>query len=127
MTKDSRPRRPGKTLFPVLALLLLSGCRTDPPPKLSIVCILDGHGAGDCVDASGNRVYKLPSEMLNYWATTEVDQQNWASWCYGSSASQTAAAMAQIKSEALGSTRAESVVKSEVEKLGVRDGSAQHR
>lgn len=60
----------------------LSACRTDTPPKISIICTLDGSGGGDCVEADGTPVHKEPSEMLNYWATTQTDEANFAGWCY---------------------------------------------
>lgn len=82
--------------LPFLAL----ACRSDRPPVLSRICILDGHGGGDCVLASGDRVYMAPSEMVNMWATTEVDQQNFASWCYKTSPKNIVPAMAEIKAQA---------------------------
>lgn len=78
--------KPGKLLFPVL-LLVLSSCRSSQPPALSIVCIGDGFGGADCVDSGGNKVYKPPSQLVNYWMTTEVDEQNFTTWCYGSNSS----------------------------------------
>lgn len=74
-----------KTLFIVLCTLLVvyaTGCPRDYPPKISLICTLDGHGAGDCSDAQGVHIYKAPSEMTNYWATTQNDAENLVSWCY---------------------------------------------
>lgn len=80
-----RPRKPGKTLCLALAFLSLNACRSSQPPALSLVCIGDGVGGADCVDHAGNKIYKTPSELLNFWMTTETDEQNFAQWCYGAS------------------------------------------
>lgn len=61
--------------------LALSGCRKDTPPAIEI-CIMDGFGGADCQEADGSKVYKLPSEMKNYWSTNQVDMKSFASWCY---------------------------------------------
>lgn len=66
----------------LIAFVTLAGCRTDRPPILSEICTLDGLGGGDCVKSDGSRIYKAPSEMLNYWATTQEDEANFAAWCY---------------------------------------------
>lgn len=68
-----------------LASFSFSGCRSDTPPKLSIICTLDGFGGGDCADPTGKYVYLAPSQMKNYWATSQTDEANYASWCYGGS------------------------------------------
>ena len=60
----------------------LASCRTDKPPVISIVCIGDGFGGADCVDSTGAKIYRKPSELLNYWMTTQVDESNFAAWCY---------------------------------------------
>lgn len=78
-----QPLKHGSLLF--LALAFLSGCRTSQPPKLSVICIGDGYGGANCADSAGNKVYKKPSELVNFWMTTENDEQNFAQWCYGSS------------------------------------------
>lgn len=75
-------RNTGKMLCLALAFSL-SGCRTDQPPKLSIICIGDGFGGADCVENGGARTYKSPTDLKNYWMTTETDQANFSSWCYG--------------------------------------------
>lgn len=85
-------------LVVIAACLCLFACRSSTPPKLSIVCILDGYGGADCVDANGNKIYKAPSELTNFWATTETDEQNFTQWCYGSGSSNAVAAgMKSIK------------------------------
>lgn len=66
-----------------LCAVALDACRNDAPPRLSLVCTLDGVGGGDCADPDGKYVYKAPSEMLNYWATTQTDEANYTAWCYG--------------------------------------------
>lgn len=71
----------GRRLLAVLVFLTISGCRTDNPPAKE-VCILDGFGGGDCVEADGSKKYRAPSEMVNYWSTNEADAENFFSWCY---------------------------------------------
>jgi hypothetical protein len=68
-------------LLPVCALAMGS-CRTDKPPIIGIICIGDGAGGADCVQAGGAKVYKSPSELKNYWMTTQTDEANFSSWCY---------------------------------------------
>jgi len=62
--------------------MMLASCRSDIPPKLSTVCVLDGLGGGDCIEADGSKKYMAPSEMENFWATTQTDEANFAAWCY---------------------------------------------
>lgn len=80
-----------------LFLLCVSGCRTDKPPQLSVICTLDGFGGGDCVLADGTQVYKSPSEMKDFWATSQVDEANFASWCYKVPVPVANKVMAQVK------------------------------
>ena len=89
----------GKLLLVSLGLLL-SSCRTDAPPKLSIICIGDGFGGADCTDSTGNKVYKSPTDLLNFWMTTQVDEANYTSWCYGTTASVVKPFMDEIYREA---------------------------
>ncbi len=84
MRKDLLRRRLGKKLLALLGLLLLSSCRDSVPPKIEI-CILDGTGGGDCVEADGTQLHKTPMELLNYWATNQADEANFSSWCYDAS------------------------------------------
>lgn len=65
-----------------LLLLTLSACRTDKPPVIEPICILDGFGGGDCVMADGSQRYMSPSELKNHWATSQASQANFAAWCY---------------------------------------------
>lgn len=111
-----RLRNLGKTLFPVLAFLAFSSCRSSKPPAISIICIGDGFGGGDCaMSESGTipdgciqkdpknplKVYCPPSALKNFWMTTEVDEQNFAQWCYGSnSPGPIQSGMAEIKEQA---------------------------
>ena len=85
----------------LVCLGLLSSCRKDPPPAIEI-CILDGHGGGDCVEADGKKLYRLPSEMTNYWSTGEADMKNFSSWCYGTTPAVTQEAMDKTKAQARG-------------------------
>lgn len=89
----------GKPSLVALALLLASGCRDSVPPKIEI-CILDGSGGADCVEADGSKKFRLPSELQNYWSTNEPDQSNLISWCYGASLEDTLKVMDQVKSGA---------------------------
>lgn len=87
----------GKVLLLAGALLALSGCpRQDPAPTIE-VCILDGHGGGDCVEPDGSKKYRLPSEMLNYWATNQHDEASYAGWCTGGTPSEVQTEMNKIQ------------------------------
>lgn len=91
----------GKKLCLAL-VLLLSSCRTDQPPKLSLICIGDGLGGADCVDGAGAKIYKTPSQLKGFWMTTEVDESNFSTWCYGGDVKpQVEKAMAETKEEIL--------------------------
>lgn len=87
-----------KTLSLFMFLLLFSSCRDSVPPAKE-VCILNGVGLGDCVEANGAKVQKTPSQMNNYWCTNQADMANWAGWCYDATPSATKSAMKTIKSE----------------------------
>ncbi len=67
------------TLGALLCLALVS-CRSDKPPAIEI-CQHDGLGA-ECVEKDGTHVYKVPSELTNYWMTNQQDMSAFASWCY---------------------------------------------
>lgn len=92
----------GKKLYLTLAFLLLNfaACRKDPPPAIE-VCILNGAGGGDCVEADGSQKFRLPSEMLNFWSTNQPDMKNFTSWCYQSSPAQAQAGMDRVSQEAI--------------------------
>jgi hypothetical protein len=85
----------------VLALLLLGliGCRTDHPPKISIICLGDGFGGADCTLADGSHVSRLPSELKDFWMTTNTDMANFSSWCYGGPAPAAKAMLRSMKAE----------------------------
>lgn len=71
----------GMILLVSLALLPLSSCRDSTPPKMEI-CLGDGNGGADCVEADGSRRFRLPSELKNYWMSNQPDMANFTSWCY---------------------------------------------
>jgi hypothetical protein len=91
MQTDTKPHKSGATYFLAAAIsisfllslsLSLVSCRTDKPPVLSIICIGDGFGGADCSLPDGTTKYLAPSELKNFWMTTEMDMQNFSSWCY---------------------------------------------
>lgn len=92
--KDIKLLKRGSLLCLVLAL---ASCRNDPPPELSWVGIGDGRGGADGADHQGKKIYKKPSELEGYWMTSEVDEANLMSWCYGSTASETQSMMNRMK------------------------------
>lgn len=69
-----------------LSGLFLTSCRTDKPPAIEI-CTLDGFGGGDCVVPAVGKVYRAPSEMKNYWATSQLGMSAFSAWCYDTSTS----------------------------------------
>lgn len=76
--------------------LLLTSCRSSVPPKIEI-CIGDGFGGADCVEADGTKKYRAPTDLLNYWMTGEADESNYSAWCYQTSASNARAGMRAIE------------------------------
>jgi hypothetical protein len=98
MRIDMPPLRRGNQLLVSLGLLLTS-CRDSVPPKIE-VCIGDGVGGADCVEADGSQKYRLPSELKNYWMTGQPDMQNFSSWCYDATPSAAQAGMQVIYQEA---------------------------
>lgn len=100
MRTDMRQQQHGKLLFLSLGLLALSSCRNSIPPKIE-VCILDGFGGGDCVEADGSQLYRSPSAMKNYWSTSEPDEANFSSWCYDTTPEVVKIGMEKIKKSAL--------------------------
>lgn len=77
--------------------LLSTGCRRDYPPPIEPICTMDGFGGGDCVHTDGKREYLAPSQMKNYWATSQESQAAFSAWCYGVKVKTAYKAMAQIK------------------------------
>ena len=96
MQIDMRPLRLGKWLLVSLGFLHLSGCRDSVPPKIEI-CIGDGFGGADCIEADGSQLYKSPSALKNYWMTNEPDEANYTSWCYDTTSSAVQSQMAVVK------------------------------
>ena len=92
-----RQLKHGKRPFLAAALLLISGCRTQPAPIIE-VCILDGFGGGDCVEPDGTKIYKMPSQMKNYWSTNESDEARYAAFCNDASPEQVRFMMNSIRS-----------------------------
>jgi hypothetical protein len=86
-----RQHRLGKLLLLGLELLLPS-CRDSIPPKIEI-CIGDGFGGADCVEADGTQLYKPPSGLKNYWMSNQPDMANFTSWCYQTAPSTVMAGM----------------------------------
>ena len=83
----------------ILALvLLLSGCRNSKGPLIE-VCILNPGGGANCTEVDGSHVFKLPSELKNYWATNQSDMVKFASWCNDATPEETQAAMKLIKAQ----------------------------
>jgi len=104
----------GRLLLASLALLSISGCRSDKPPVISIICLGDGFGGADCslganatapagCSASDptqpTHVYCLPSALTNFWMTSEADESAWASWCYGSAPQASRAVLKTMRQE----------------------------
>lgn len=88
----------GRKRYLVLAFLL-SGCRDSVPPKLSIICLGDGSGGADCTKADGTNEHLLPSQLLNFWMTTNADIANYSSWCNQTSVESVKPFMAQIEAK----------------------------
>jgi hypothetical protein len=98
MLKDTQPHKTGKLFLVALGLLALSACRDSVPPKIE-VCIGDGFGGADCVEADGSKLYKSPSALENYWMTSQPDEANFASWCYDTTPAVAKIGMEKIKSK----------------------------
>lgn len=80
-------------------VLALSSCRKSIPPQIEI-CILDGAGGGDCIEPDGSKRYRAPTDMGNYWATSQEDISAFSSWCYGTKLENAKAMMGKIEEEA---------------------------
>ena len=89
-------------LVVLASLLSLLSCKQSKPPAIEI-CILDGVGGADCIERDGTKVYKVPSELMNYWATNQDDQAAFASWCYGAQREHVNQVMEQIAVNVRGS------------------------
>ncbi len=87
----------GKKLLVAIALAAsLVGCRKSKPPVIEI-CIGDGFGGADCILRDDTKVYKAPSELKNYWLTSQEDMAAFSSWCYDADAIVVKKAMQQIE------------------------------
>lgn len=95
-----RPLRLGNALCLAIALLI-SGCRKDVAPTIE-VCILAPGGGAACVEKDGTHRFKVPSELVNYWATNPGDQAAFASFCYSTSVGVIKQAMDAKESEIKG-------------------------
>lgn len=85
----------------VATTFALVSCRTDSPPVLSIICVTDGLGGGNCSLADGSQKYLAPSEMAGMWATTQTDQANFSAWCYDTTPERADKALEFIKKASL--------------------------
>lgn len=99
MRQQKRGKKRSLALALLLPSLFLSGCRKSQPPKIEI-CIGDGFGGADCIEADGSHLYRSPSSLKNYWMTSQPDEANYASWCYDASPSAVTPAMDRIREEA---------------------------
>lgn len=97
MLQGMRPHKRGSLLLVALALLPLS-CRNSVPPKIEI-CIGDGVGGADCIEPDGTKMFRLPSQLQNYWMTSEADEANFSSWCYESTKNVAEIGMKNIKED----------------------------
>lgn len=88
----------GRTLCLALVFLSLNSCRKSHPPHIE-VCLGDGVGGADCVEADGTTRYRLPSELNNYWMTNQPDMQNFSSWCYDTNLKNAAMGMESIQTQ----------------------------
>lgn len=79
----------------ILSSVVLSACRSSTSPPID-VCIGDGFGGADCVLASGDVAYRSPSELKNFWMTTQDHMRQYSAWCYDTNAANVDPAMAEI-------------------------------
>ena len=87
------------SLLASLLVLSIIGCRTSNPPKIEI-CIGDGVGGADCIERDGSKLYRVPSQLLNYWMTNQIDETAFSSWCYDTSLQTTESISKTIAREA---------------------------
>lgn len=88
-----------KKLFPILASLAVSACRTDSPPPQEL-CALNGVGLGDCIEPGGAQAIKPPSQMVNYVCRSPATEQAYDAWCYNTSEANVAPVMQMLYKEA---------------------------
>lgn len=77
------------------ALFYFSSCRNSTPPSIE-VCLLSPAGGAACVERDGSHVFKVPSEITNYWCTNQADEAAFAAWAYDASPKATQSAMRKI-------------------------------
>ena len=99
MMTGTKLQQNGRKFFLALAFFL-SSCRTGTPAPVIEVCIGDGVGGSDCVEADHTKKYRLPSEMKNYWCTNEADEARWSSWAYRTNLKNVLPAMKLVKESA---------------------------
>lgn len=109
-----RARRTGFVRMPNGALLFLalviSSCRSDKPPAIPI-CTADGFGGADCdftgvspeiapLPLPGSQVgtdpairYLKPTELRNFFMTSQPGMERLAAWCYDTDAETVRAAL----------------------------------
>lgn len=66
-----------------VALLLGSACattETTPPPIP--VFFHDGLGGADGRESNGDKAYKKPSQLKNWWMTDPLSMARFSAWCY---------------------------------------------
>lgn len=88
----------GRPLLAVLVLLSLSSCRNSVPPKIE-VCIGDGVGGADCIEADGSKLFRPPSQLKNYWMTNQPDEANLLSWCFATTPSAVSSGMKLVRED----------------------------
>lgn len=48
------------------------------------------------MSSKGEKLYKSPSELKNFWMTTQTDEKNFSSWCYDVSVDAASKVMSSI-------------------------------
>lgn len=110
-------QKPGKTRSKSLALKLLlisatltlggAACPPRPgdssstPPPMP-VCIGDGKGGAQCVDATDKTFYADPASLNNWWMTSPESMAAFTAWCYGAKVDQVKSEMQKIEVKAKG-------------------------
>jgi hypothetical protein len=65
----------------------------------SLICLGDGVGGADCSLPNGGQSHLLPSQLKNFWMTTNADMQNFSAWCYQTTPEIAAKGLKEIRSE----------------------------
>lgn len=82
-----------------IVVVSISACRSDQPPKISLICLADGAGGMDCVTPDGEKKYLPPSQTTNMWCAPQLDMERFASWCYKANTKDVANKMAEIQEQ----------------------------